>query len=137
MVLKMSHLGVIVRDLPAAQAFFLDLGLEVQGQWESDGEWMGQGRSPVSCTGMGTPDGQGWIELIKLNTPPDEKRLNPSLENIHMAFSVKDMDAVVAKLKKNGTVILRDIQIYKDTYKLCYCRGPEGMIIELVEQTGS
>ncbi|MDM5219682.1 VOC family protein [Peribacillus sp. NJ11] len=141
-ILRIDHVGVIVNDLSAAKEFFLDFGLEVQGEWELEGELMDQMSGlndvKVACVGLGTPDGQAWIELIKFYTPSDEKDIQQPFANTlgirHIAFAVEDIEAVVAKLKKKGTEIFSEIQHYEESYKLCYCRGPEGIILELAEQ---
>jgi catechol 2,3-dioxygenase-like lactoylglutathione lyase family enzyme len=134
--------GVIVNDLSAAKEFFLDFGLEVQGEWDMEGELMDQvvglNDVKVACVGLGTPDGQAWIELIKFYTPSDEKDIQQPFANTlgirHIAFAVEDIEAVVTKLKKKGMEIFSEIQNYEERYKLCYCRGPERIILELAEQ---
>lgn len=139
---KIDHVGVIVNDLSAAKEFFLDFGLEVKGEWEMEGELMGYAVElndvRVACVGLGMPDGQTWIELIKFYSPSDEKDIQQSYANTlgirHIAFTVEDIEAVVAKLKKKGTEIFSEIQRYEDSYKLCYVRGPEGIILELAEE---
>ena len=141
-ILRIDHVGVIVNDLSAAKEFFLDFGLEVQGEWEMEGELMDQMATlndvKVACVGLGTPDGQAWIELIKFYRPSDEKDIQQPFANTlgirHIAFAVDDIEAVVAKLKKKGTEIFSEIQHYEESYKLCYCRGPEGIILELAEK---
>ena len=84
------------------------------------------------------PDGQATLELIKFHTPSDEKGIQQSFANTlgiqHIAFAVEDIEAVVAKLKKKGAEIFSEIQNYENAYKLCYVRGPEGIILELAEQ---
>lgn len=135
-------MGVIVNDLSAAKEFFLDFGLEVKGEWEMEGELMGYAVGlndvKVACVGLGMPDGQTWIELIKFYTPSDEKDIQQTFANTlgirHIAFTVEDIEAVVAKLKKKGTEIFSEIQQYEESYKLCYVRGPEGIILELAEE---
>jgi catechol 2,3-dioxygenase-like lactoylglutathione lyase family enzyme len=139
---RIDHVGVIVNDLPAAKEFFLDFGLEVKGEWEMEGDLMGYAVGlndvKVVCAGMGTSDGQTWIELIKFHTPLDEKGIQQSYANTlgirHIAFTVEDIEAVVAKLKKKGAEIFSEIQQYEESYKLCYVRGPEGIILELAEK---
>ncbi|MBS4203414.1 VOC family protein [Lederbergia citrea] len=139
---KIDHVGVIVNDLSAAKEFFLDFGLEVKGEWEMEGELMGYAvglnDAKVACVGLGTPDGQTWIELIKFYSPSDEKDIQQTFANTlgirHIAFTVEDIEAVVAKLKKKGTEIFSEIQQYEESYKLCYARGPEGIILELAEE---
>jgi 4-hydroxyphenylpyruvate dioxygenase-like putative hemolysin len=87
---------------------------------------------------MRVPGGEASVELITFHTPVDEQGIQPSFANTlgirHIAFVVDDIEAVVAKLKENGTEIFSEIQNYEDTYKLCYVRGPEGIILELAEQ---
>lgn len=139
---RIDHVGVIVNDLSAAKEFFLDFGLEVQGEWEMEGDLMdkmsGLNDVKVACVGLGKLDGQAWIELIKFYSPSDEKDSQQPFANTlgirHIAFAVEDIEALVAKLKKKGTEIFSEIQQYEDSYKLCYCRGPEGIILELAEQ---
>ncbi|MDD1504134.1 VOC family protein [Lysinibacillus sp. CNPSo 3705] len=139
---RIDHVGVIVNNLSAAKEFFLDFGLEVKGEWEMEGELMGYAvglnDAKVACVGLGTTDGQTWIELIKFYTPSDEKDIQQPFANTlglrHIAFTVEDIEAVVAKLKKKGTDIFSEIQQYEESYKLCYVRGPEGIILELAEE---
>ena len=139
---KIDHMGIIVNDLSAAKEFFLDFGLEVKGEWEMEGGLMGYAvrlnDAKVACVGMGTPDGQTWIELIKFYSPSDEKDIQQTFANTlgirHIAFTVEDIEAVVANLKKKGTEIFSEIQQYEESYKLCYVRGPEGIILELAEE---
>ncbi|MEC1526055.1 VOC family protein [Neobacillus niacini] len=139
---RIDHVGVIVNDLSAAKEFFLNFGLEVKGEWEMEGELMGYAVGlndvKVACVGLGMADGQTWIELIKFYSPSDEGDNRQPLANTlgirHIAFTVEDIEAVVAKLKKKGTEIFSEIQQYEESYKLCYVRGPEGIILELAEQ---
>jgi len=139
---RIDHVGVIVNDLSAAKEFFLDFGLEVKGEWEMEGDLMGYAAGlndvKVACVGLGTTDGQTWIELIKFYTPADEKDIQQPFANTlgirHIAFTVEDIEAVVAKLKKKDTEIFSEIQQYEESYKLCYVRGPEGIILELAEK---
>lgn len=139
---RIDHVGVIVNDLPAAKAFFLNLGLEMLGETEVKGEWVERiiGLNDVRETVVwfGMPDGQATLELVKFHTPSDEKGIQPSFVNTlgiqHIAFAVEDIEAMVAKLKKKGAELFGEIQNYENTYKLCYVRGPEGIILELAEQ---
>ncbi|MFJ7666402.1 VOC family protein [Lysinibacillus sp. NPDC097195] len=139
---KIDHVCVIVNDLNTAKAFFVDFGLEVRGEWEMEGELMGYaaglGDTKVACVGLGTSDGQTWLELIKFISPSNEKEIILPLANSlgirHIAFNVEDIEAVVANLKKRGTEIFSDIQQYEERFKLCYVRGPEGIILELAQE---
>jgi catechol 2,3-dioxygenase-like lactoylglutathione lyase family enzyme len=139
---RIDHVSINVNDLSAAKAFFLDLGLEVQAEWEMDGELLDKivGLNDVKtvCVGLGMPNGQTWIELVKFYSPSDEKEIQQPFANTlgirHICFSVEDIEAIVAKMKKKGSEIFSEIQRYEDSYKLCYVRGPEGIILELAEK---
>jgi catechol 2,3-dioxygenase-like lactoylglutathione lyase family enzyme len=139
---RIDHVSINVNDLSEAKAFFLDLGLEVKAEWELDGEMLdrivGLTNVKTACVGMGMPDGQAWIELVKFYYPSDEKELQKPLANTlgirHICFAVEDIEAIVAKLKRKGTEIFSEIQQYEESYKLCYVRGPEGIILELAEK---
>ncbi len=139
---RIDHVGVIVRDLAAAKAFFIDFGLEVLGEGELAAAWIdrvvGLDGVKVAFVMLRTPDGQANIELITFYSPSDDRAIQqPSANTLgirHIAFVVEDIEAVVARLKKNGAETFSEIQQFEDSYKLCYVRGPEGMIIELAEQ---
>lgn len=139
---RIDHVGIIVNDLPAAKAFFLDFGFEGQGEGELEGEWLDQivGLNDVKTAYvfLRMPDGQANLELVKFYAPSDEKGIQQSPANTlgirHIAFAVEDIEAVVAKLKKKGMEIFSEIQNYENMYKLCYVRGPEGIILELAER---
>ena len=139
---RIDHVGVIVNDLSAAKAFFLDFGLELQGEGEIDGEWVdrivGLKHVQAAYVMLRTPDGQANIELVKFYRPSDDNDIEQPAANTlgirHIAFAVDDIEAVVAKLKNKGTELVGEIQTYEDSYKLCYIRGPEGIILELAEQ---
>jgi catechol 2,3-dioxygenase-like lactoylglutathione lyase family enzyme len=139
---RIDHVGIIVNDLPAAKAFFLDLGLEMMGEGEVEGEWVeriiGLQDVKAEIIMLRTPDGEANIELSKFHSPTDENGIQRSLANTlgirHITFAVEDIEAIVAKLKKNGAELVGEIQTYENTYKLCYIRGPEGIILELAEQ---
>ncbi|SEQ70372.1 Catechol 2,3-dioxygenase [Virgibacillus subterraneus] len=139
---RIDHVGVIVNDLSAAKEFFLDFGLEMLGEGEVEGEWVERiiGLNDVRETVvmLGMPEGGATLELVKFHTPSDEKGIQQSLANTlgirHIAFAVEDIETVVAKLKKKGTELIGEIQNYENAYKLCYVRGPEGIILELAEK---
>lgn len=141
---RMDHVGIVVNDLAAAKTFFLDFGLTLNGEGLVEGEWVNQvvGLKDVQVefAMVQTPDGQMRLELIKFHTPPGEKETQyPSANTLgirHIAFVVEDIDAVVAKLKGKGIEPFGDVQNYENMYKLCYVRGPEGIILELAEQIG-
>ena len=139
---KIDHVGIVVEDLPAAKAFFLDFGLEILGEGDVDGEWVERivwlQRVKVSYVMLGTPEGEANIELIKFHTPTDENGVQAAQSNTlgirHIAFTVDDIEAVVAKLKQRGAELVGEIQNYENIFKLCYVRGPEGIILELAEK---
>ena len=140
---RIDHISINVIDYAAAKTFFLDFGLELQGEDELEGgEWLDQllGLKGVktAVAFFKTPDGEASIELVKYYSPLDEKGIQPSFANTlgirHIAFVVDDIEAMVAKLKKRGTEFLGDIYNYENIYKLCYVRGPEGIILELAEK---
>lgn len=139
---RIDHISINVNDLAEAKAFFLDLGLEVKAEWELAGEQLdkivGLKDVKTSCVGLGMPVGRTWIELVKYQTPPDESGIQQTYANTlgirHICFQVEDLAAIVAKLKKKGPEIFSEIQQYEESYKLCYVRGPEGIILELAEK---
>lgn len=139
---RIDHVSINVNDLSEAKAFFLDFGLVVHAEWELDGEQLdkivGLKDVKTACVGLGMQDGQTWIELVKFYSPSDEKDLEQPFANTlgirHICFAVEDIDAIVARLKEKGNEIFSEIQQYEESYKLCYVRGPEGIILELAEK---
>jgi catechol 2,3-dioxygenase-like lactoylglutathione lyase family enzyme len=139
---RIDDVGVIVNDLPAAKAFFLDLGLEVLGEGELQGELVDRANGlddvRVAVAMLRVPDGLANIELIQFSKPADEKGIRRPLANTpgirHIAFAAEDIEAIVAKLKQKGEEFFSEIQDYQGSYKVCLCRGPEGNILELDEQ---
>lgn len=141
-VQRIDHVGIIVRDLAAAKAFFINLGLEVLGEADLEGELVdrvtGLDGVKVSIAMLRTPDGAANIELSQFHSPSDAGAMRQPAANTlgirHIAFVVDDIEVTVAKLKRHGAEPFSAIQRYEDSYKLCYVRGPEGIIIELAEQ---
>jgi len=139
---RIDHVSINVNDLAEAKAFFLDLGLEVHAEWELAGEQLdrivGLKDVKTECVALGMPGGEAWIELVKFYTPLDENGVQHPFANTlgirHICFAVEDIDSIVAKLQKKGTEIFSEIQQYEESYKLCYVRGPEGIILELAEK---
>lgn len=139
---RIDHVGIVVNDLAAAKEFFLAFGLEMVGEAELEGEWLDKviGLDGVrdAITLMRTPDGEAMIELIQYYSPTDENGVQRSLSNTlgirHICFAVQDIEALVAKMKKKGMEVFSEIYNYKNTYKDCFCRGPEGIILELAEK---
>ena len=138
---KIDHVGIVVNDLAAAKAFFLDFGLELQGEGIVEGEWVDNvvGLHDVkdAYAMLRTPDSEANIELIQFYRPIGEKDRERPLANTpgirQIAGVGEDMEAGVAKLKKQGAESVGRIETYEDTYQLCYIRGPEGMIVERAE----
>jgi catechol 2,3-dioxygenase-like lactoylglutathione lyase family enzyme len=141
---RMDHVGIVVDDIQAAIAFFLELGLEPQGEASVQGGWVDRviGLEGVSAqiAMMETPDGHGRVELAKFHAPsgPDGDRQAPSnTPGIrHLSFVVDDIDDVLARLQARGAELVGEVERYRDSYRLCYVRGPEGIIVELAQQIG-
>lgn len=144
MATRIDHIGINVDDLPAATAFFLDIGLELQGEGDVSGEMVDRivGLDNVHSTVvfMRVPNGQTCIELVKFHRPVDERDSQPDPANRlgirHLTIVVEDIEATIARVKERGAQPFSEVQTYEDVYKLCYVRGPEGIIIELVEEIG-
>ena len=139
---RIDHVGIIVNDLPAAKAFFLALGFEMMGEGIVEGEWaeriIGLQSVKSEVVMLQTPDGEQRIELSKFHSPTDENGIQHPLANTlgirHICFAVEELEALLTKLETHGAELIGEIQTYENTYKLCYIRGPEGIILELAEQ---
>ena len=142
---RMDNVLIVVDDLEAAKAFFAELGMELVGETTVEGPWAGRvvGLDDVRAdiAMMRTPDGHGGLELAKFHTPP-AVRAEPAntpanaLGIRRIMFAVDDIDDVVARLRGHGAELLDEIAQYEDAYRLCFLRGPEGIIIGLAEQLG-
>ena len=142
---RMDNVLIVVDDLEAVKAFFLELGLELEGETTVEGPSVGRliGLQNVRATlvTMRTPDGQGRIELDKFHTPeairtgPENTPVN-ALGIRRIMFAVDDLDDVVARLLGHGAELVGEVVQYEGTYRLAYVRGPEGIIIALAEQLG-
>jgi catechol 2,3-dioxygenase-like lactoylglutathione lyase family enzyme len=141
---RMEHVGIVVGDLAAATAFFVELGLELQGEGSVEGDWVdrviGLEGVRADIAMLETPDGHGRVELSQFHAPPvrDGDRHAPSNTTglRHLSFSVDDLDAVLARVQARGAELVGEVERYGDRYRLCYVRGPEGIIVELAEQLG-
>src|SRR5689334_9550979 len=141
---RMDHVGIVVDDLAAAKAFFADLGLEVQGEWSAEGDWVdrviGLDGAKSDVVMMETPDGHSRLELVKFHAPPTPAGDPHAPSNApgirHLTFAVDDLDAAIGAVRANGGELVGDVENYEDIYRLCYARGPEGIIIELAERIG-
>ena len=140
----MDHVGIVVDDLAAATAFFVELGLELQGQASVEGDWVdrviGLEGTRAQIAMVETPDGHGRLELTKFDAPPGrggDRHAPANTPGIrHVAFVVDDLDAVVARVRARGAELVGEVERYRDSYRLCYVRGPEGIIVELAQQIG-
>jgi catechol 2,3-dioxygenase-like lactoylglutathione lyase family enzyme len=143
-VQRLDHVGIVVDDLAAATAFFVELGLELQGEAQVDGAWVDRivalegVRSEIVM--MEAPGGHGRIELTKFHAPPSpggDRRGPANAPGIrHITFAVDDLDATLARLGSQGAELVGEVERYSDIYRLCYVRGPEGIIVELAERIG-
>src|SRR5215203_4194652 len=140
---RMDNVLIVVEDLEAAKAFFAELGMELEGETTVEGDWAGRviGLNDVRAdiTMMRTPDGHGRVELTRIHTPPavraePENAPANALGIRRIMFTVDDIDDVVARLRSHGGELVGEIAQYEDSYRLCFLRGPEGIIIGLAEQ---
>jgi catechol 2,3-dioxygenase-like lactoylglutathione lyase family enzyme len=141
-ILRLEHVGIVVEDLEGAVAFFLELGLEFLDQTPVEGDWVdrivGLDDVHADIAMMQTPDGGGRLELTKFHTPPTEQGSQRAPANAsgirHIAFVVEDIDAVLTRLGSQRTELVGELGRYEDSYRLCYLRGPEGIIVELAQE---
>jgi catechol 2,3-dioxygenase-like lactoylglutathione lyase family enzyme len=141
---SLENVGIVVDDLAAVTAFFLELGLEQVGEAEVAGEWVDRvvGLEDVRCeiSMLQTADGNGRLELMHFHSPTaleGDTNAPPNTPGIRrLAFSVDDIDVAVARVRAQGLELLGEVVRYEDIYRLCYVRGPEGIIVMLAEQIG-
>jgi catechol 2,3-dioxygenase-like lactoylglutathione lyase family enzyme len=143
--LQLHHISVVVTDIEAATAFFAELGLELEGQMPVEGEWVDRINAieGLRCeiAMMKTPDGQGRLELTQFSHPP---AITPgpdpappyTLGLRSVMFNVEDVDATVARLQAVGGELIGEVVQYEQSYRLCYMRGPAGIIVSLAESLG-
>ena len=140
---RMDNVLIVVDDLEAAQAFFAELGMELEGQTQVEGRWVdrvvGLDDVRADIAMMRTPDGHGRVELSRFHTPPavraePENAPANALGIRRIMFAVDDIDDVVARLRRHGAGLVGEIAQYEDIYRLCFLRGPAGIIIGLAEQ---
>jgi len=139
---RLDNVGIVVEDLEATIDFFRELGLELEGRATIEGEWAGRvtglGDQRVEMAMMRTPDGHSRIELSRFLTPPviADHRNSPvnALGYLRVMFAVDDVDETLERLRKHGAQLVGDVVQYKDAYRLCYIRGPEGLLIGLAQQ---
>src|SRR5215204_3490241 len=140
---RMDNVGIVVDDLEAAIAFFVELGMELEGTAQIEGLWADRTvgldgvRSDIAM--MRTPDGHGRLELAKYHTPgavsAGPANPPPNTLGLHrVMFAVEDIEDVLARLRTHGAELVGELAQYENTYRLCYVRGPEGIIVALAEQ---
>ena len=140
----MDNVGIVVESLDAAVSFFAELGLELEGRATIEGEWAGRvtglGDQCVEIAMMRTPDGHGRLELSRFLTPSPiaDHRNAPvnALGYLRVMFAVEDIEETLARLHTHGAELVGELVQYEDAYRLCYVRGPEGILIGLAEQLG-
>ena len=140
----MDNVGIVVESLDATISFFAELGLELEGRATVEGEWAervtGLRDMRVEIAMMRTPDGHSRLELSRFLTLPvvADHRNAPvnALGYLRIMFAVGDIDDALARLRPHGAELVGEVAQYGDTYRLCYVRGPEGILIGLAEQTG-
>ena len=141
-VKRMDNVGIVVDSLDVAIAFFAELGLRLEGRATIEGEWAGRvtglGSQHVEIAMMITPDGHSRLELSRFITPPvvADHRNAPvnALGYLRVMFTVDDIDDTLARLRRLGAQLVGDVVQYEDVYRLCYIRGPEGLLIGLAEE---
>ena len=144
-LVRMDNIGIVVESLDTAIAFFNELGLTLEGRATIEGEWAGRvtglGNQHVEIAMMVTPDGHSRLELSRFLAPPvvADHRTAPvnALGYLRVMFAVDDLDATLARLRTHGAQLVGDVVQYEDVYRLCYIRGPEGVLIGLAEQIGA
>ena len=144
-VKRMDNVGIVVESLDAAISFFEELGLRLEGRAMIEGKWAGRvtglGDQSVEIAMMVTPGGHSRLELSRFLTPPvvADHRNAPvnSLGYLRVMFAVNDMDATLERLRTHGAQLVGEVVQYKDVYRLCYIRGPEGILICLADELES
>jgi catechol 2,3-dioxygenase-like lactoylglutathione lyase family enzyme len=139
---RMDNVGIVVDDLAATINFFRELGLELEGQATIEGEWAGRVTGlpgqRVEIAMMRTPDGHSRLELSRFLTPPPvaDHRNAPvnALGYLRVMFAVDDIDETLERLRKRGAQLVGEVVRYQDSYRLCYIRGPEGLLIGLAQE---
>ena len=141
---RMDNVGIVVESLDEAISFFTELGLKLEGQATIEGEWAGRvtglGNQRVEIAMMVTPDGHSRLEISRFFTPPvvADHRNAPvnALGYLRIMFTVDDIDETLARLLKRGAQLVGEVVQYEDSYRLCYIRAPEGLLIGLAEELG-
>jgi catechol 2,3-dioxygenase-like lactoylglutathione lyase family enzyme len=142
-ILRMDNVGIVVDDLAAAIAFFVELGMELEGETHVEGRWadrvVGLDGLRADIAMLRTPDGHSRLELSRFHTPkavragPENAPVN-TLGMGRIMFAVDDIEDVLARLRTHGAELVGELAQYEDSYRLCYVRGPEGIIVALAQQ---
>ena len=143
-LLSMHNVGIVVQSLDDAISFFTELGLKLEGRTMVEGEWAGRvtglGSQRVEIAMMVTPDGRGRLEISRFLMPPtvSDHRTAPvnALGYLRIMFAVEDIDEMVTRLSKHGAQLVGEVVQYENSYRLCYIRGVEGILIGLAEELG-
>jgi catechol 2,3-dioxygenase-like lactoylglutathione lyase family enzyme len=141
---RLDNVGIVVESLDTAISFFTELGLKLEGRATIEGEWAGRvtglGSQQVEIAMMITPDGHSRLEISQFITPPvvADHRNAPvnALGYLRVMFAVDNIDETLARLRKHGAQLVGEVVQYEDSYKLCYIRGPEGLLIGLAQELG-
>jgi catechol 2,3-dioxygenase-like lactoylglutathione lyase family enzyme len=141
---RMDNVGIVVEDLAETIDFFRELGLELEGRAAIEGEWAGRvtglGNQHVEIAMMRTPDGHSRLELSRFLTPPvvEDHRNAPvnALGYLRVMFTVDDIDQTLERLRARGAELVGEVVDYQDVYRLCYIRGPGGLLIGLAQELG-
>ncbi|MFO7178141.1 MAG: VOC family protein [Pseudomonadota bacterium] len=141
---RMDNVGIVVESLDTAIAFFTELGLELEGRLMIEGEWAGRVTGlpgqRVEIAMLRTPDGHGRLELSRFLAPPvvADHRKAPvnALGYLRVMFAVENLDDTLARLRKHGAELVGEVVQYETSYRLCYIRGPEGILIGLAQELG-
>jgi catechol 2,3-dioxygenase-like lactoylglutathione lyase family enzyme len=142
-LIKLDHVSIVVNDLEAAKAFFVELGMEMEGEAPIEGPWVdrinGLDGIRVNIAMMRTPDGLGKLELTKFHSPtaisPEPANaLGNTLGLRSIMFEIDDLDATIAGLQAHGATLVGAVEQYENFYRLCYLRGPEGIIVALAQK---
>jgi catechol 2,3-dioxygenase-like lactoylglutathione lyase family enzyme len=144
-LLRMDNVGIVVESLDDAISFFTEVGLKLEGRAMIEGEWAGRvtglANQQVEIAMMVTPDGHSRLELSRFLTPPivSDHRTAPvnSLGYLRVMFAVEDIDEIVSRLSKHGAQLVGEVVQYENSYRLCYIRGAEGILIGLAEEIGN
>lgn len=144
-LLRMDNVGIVVESLDAAISFFTEIGLKLEGRAMVEGEWAGRitglGAQSVEIAMMVTPDGHSRLELSRFLTPPviSDHRTAPvnALGYLRVMFTVEDIDELVSRLLRHGAQLVGEVVQYENSYRLCYIRGTEGLLVGLAEHLGN